>query len=37
VGTKSDLPAAIWMVAALTAASGVIVAIRMYETPQQAL
>ncbi len=26
------LPAAIWMVAALTAASGIIVAIRMYET-----
>jgi predicted MFS family arabinose efflux permease len=26
------LPTAIWMVAALTAASGIIVAIRMYET-----
>ena len=26
------IPAAIWVVAALTAASGLIVAIRMYET-----
>jgi hypothetical protein len=27
-----DIPAAIWVVAALTAASGAIVAVRMYET-----
>jgi hypothetical protein len=38
-GVLADLfsiPAAIWVVAALTAASGVVVAVRMYETHPRA-